>query len=265
MRSATTSLRIRTLALPNEHGGWAFLGVPLLGGLLLAPSGAGGWLALAGLAAFLVRHPLRLALQDWQRRRTYPRTRIVWVLVAGYTGVALLALLAAVLTSSNPFWQPALLAAPVAGLHLWWSIRPTARSLPAELSGALALAVLGAMLVLAGGGSSLLAGQLWLLCSLWAALSIVYVRSRLQHLHGAIVSLQPLVLAHLAAGGLVLLLGLLHLLPLSALLIPALLGGRAWYGMQPQRIAAPAYVIGIQESVLAVLLVALFAVLLAAI
>jgi hypothetical protein len=50
----------RALALPVEHGGWGFVVEPLVLGLVLVPSGAGACLAGAALAAFLVRHPLRL-------------------------------------------------------------------------------------------------------------------------------------------------------------------------------------------------------------
>ncbi len=54
----------KTVALPAEHGGGSFLAEPAILGLALAPSAAGACLALAALAGFLARHPLRLALID---------------------------------------------------------------------------------------------------------------------------------------------------------------------------------------------------------
>ena len=64
----------RPVALPAEHGGWGFLAEPVVLGLVLAPSAAGLCLALAALAAFLARHPLRLALIDRRKGVRYPRT-----------------------------------------------------------------------------------------------------------------------------------------------------------------------------------------------
>ncbi len=72
----TGSVRLRPIALPVEHGGWGFLGAPIVLGLWVAPSVAGFWLSLAALGVFLTRQPLKLALGDRQRGKRYPRT--VW-------------------------------------------------------------------------------------------------------------------------------------------------------------------------------------------
>ena len=53
---------LRTVAVPDEHGGWGLTLVPVLLGLLVAPSGAGVALAATAFLAFLVRTPLRLVL-----------------------------------------------------------------------------------------------------------------------------------------------------------------------------------------------------------
>jgi hypothetical protein len=67
-------VRLRPIALPVEHGGWAFLGAPILLGLWVAPSITGVWLGLAALGAFLSRQPLKLTLGDRRRGKRYPRT-----------------------------------------------------------------------------------------------------------------------------------------------------------------------------------------------
>ena len=62
----------KAVALPAEHGGWGFLTEPVVLGLVLAPSAAGLCLALAALAAFLTRHPLRLWLMRSTQGRPVP-------------------------------------------------------------------------------------------------------------------------------------------------------------------------------------------------
>lgn len=78
----------RSLVLPREHGSWSLALEPLALGLLVAPTRAGAWLALAGAAAFLSRRPLKLALTT---PATDPRrpTALRWT--ALLTAVALVA------------------------------------------------------------------------------------------------------------------------------------------------------------------------------
>jgi uncharacterized membrane protein YfcA len=102
----TARIRHTTIVLPTEHGGWAFVLVPLLLGLLVAPSAAGGWLSLATVSVFIVRQLLKLALGHWRLGKTYPRTR--WA--AGFGLLALVAAGLAVLTMQHTFWLPLVLA-----------------------------------------------------------------------------------------------------------------------------------------------------------
>ncbi len=66
-------VRLRSVALPVEHGGWGLLLEPIALGLLVAPSLAGFCLSVAAAGAFLARHPLKLVMADRQRRRRLPR------------------------------------------------------------------------------------------------------------------------------------------------------------------------------------------------
>jgi hypothetical protein len=72
--SRAAPVRLRSLALPVEHGGWGLLGEPLVLGLAIAPSWAGAGVGLFAAFAFLARHPLKLAAADWRQRRRSPRT-----------------------------------------------------------------------------------------------------------------------------------------------------------------------------------------------
>src|SRR5687768_12096120 len=86
---------LRAIALPTEQGGWGLLAEPLLLGVLVAPSVAGGAVALAATGAFLFRHPARLAFSDWLRGVRYPRTGIAFTVAVAYGAVALAGLGAA--------------------------------------------------------------------------------------------------------------------------------------------------------------------------
>ena len=66
----------RSVAIPDEHGGWGLTAEPVLLGLLVAPSWPGVLLAVAAFVAFMVRSPLKVVLVDRWRRRRLPRTRL---------------------------------------------------------------------------------------------------------------------------------------------------------------------------------------------
>ena len=68
-------VRLRTVALPAEHGGWGFIVEPVLLGLLIAPSWSGLALAIASMAVFLMRQPLKVLTLDRRRGRQTARTR----------------------------------------------------------------------------------------------------------------------------------------------------------------------------------------------
>ncbi|MDJ0498494.1 MAG: YwiC-like family protein, partial [Acidimicrobiia bacterium] len=72
---AASPARWRSIGLPVEHGGWGFTLEPALLGLLVAYSAAAWELAVASVAVFLARRPLRLVLTDLMRRRWLPRSR----------------------------------------------------------------------------------------------------------------------------------------------------------------------------------------------
>src|SRR5687768_18395179 len=60
LKRLTSGIRIRSVALPAEHGGWSMLLEPIVLGLRLVPPWPGACLALALAGAFLARHPFKL-------------------------------------------------------------------------------------------------------------------------------------------------------------------------------------------------------------
>ncbi len=241
------NVNLRSIALPVQHGGWGFWLEPVLVGLLVAPSAAGFWLALAGLGAFLLHQPLRLAAKDTLKGKRYARTIWAWRFVALYGVVTLISFALALAQAQQSFWAVLLLALPFALVQLWHEFQNEGREMLAELAGAVAFGALAPAIALAGGTALPLALALWAALALRSVPSIIYVRARLRVERGQAVSARPAVTLHL--GGVALLAALVAggLLHWGILLGGVLLLVRAWLGLSAYRQPAPAKVIGFRE------------------
>lgn len=176
---ARRTVAIRPLALPVEHGGWAFLLEPIVLGLLVAPSHAGVLIACGAIATFLVRHPLKLAMHDWTRRR-YPRTGVCEALAAAYASIGALLFLAAwTIAGPGPLLVLAF-AIPFGFVQFAYDIRHGGRSLPAEIAGAVAPAACAAAIAVAGKQSLATAAMLSVLVLCRAIPAVLYVRTALR-------------------------------------------------------------------------------------
>ena len=174
------SVAIRPLALPNEHGGWGFLFEPIVLGLAVAGSGSGVLIAVAALAGFLVRHPLRLALQDAMRRRTYPRTKVCWTLALSYLLAAAAALALAVMLSGLRILIPFAIVAPFAVVQIVYDALNRSRDLLPELCGATAMSSTAAAIAMSGGMDLVPALGVAGIIVARSLPSIVYVRTLLR-------------------------------------------------------------------------------------
>jgi hypothetical protein len=181
----------RAVALPSEHGGWALTIEPAVLGLAVMPSLAGGLLAVAAVVAFLARTPLRVLLVDHHRGRAHERTRRARLVLAGEGAVLVVVLAGAAVTASDPFWWPAAVAAPLVALELWFDMRSRSRRLTPELAGAVGVASVATMIVLAGGGAPSLAIALWSVLAARSISSITHVRTLVARLHGRVAPPSP--------------------------------------------------------------------------
>jgi hypothetical protein len=177
----------RSVAVPDEHGGWGLTAEPALLGLLVAPSWAGGALAVGALIAFLVRTPLKVVLVDRWRHRWLPRSR----LALGIAGVELaLLFVVALFAVSRAGWAwtvPIAVAVPLVGVELWFDMRSRSRRLIPELCGAIGIAAVAASIALAGGTSARFAIALWLVLAARAVATIPFVRTQIGRLrHGSL-------------------------------------------------------------------------------
>lgn len=131
-----------SVVLPREHGSWSLALEPLAFGLIAAPSLAGASLALAVVAAFFARRPLRMLFGEVVSAGRAEARGPLAVLVV----VAVLAFGVAVMLGGTA-WLGWLL--PVAGagaVFLYFDLRAAGRESVAEVAGATAFALLPAAL-----------------------------------------------------------------------------------------------------------------------
>src|ERR687890_633728 len=147
-------VRVRTIALPTEHGGWGITLEPLLLGLLVAPSSAGAGLALATVGAFLARHPFKIVAGDRRRGRRFARTPYAERFTLAYAAAALAGFALALFTSKDyTFLLPLAVAAPLAAVQLWYDAAGRSRGLLPEVAGSVAMGSVACSLALAGGAA----------------------------------------------------------------------------------------------------------------
>ncbi|MCG6927491.1 MAG: YwiC-like family protein [Acidobacteria bacterium] len=250
----------KTVAVPVEHGGWGFLVEPLVLGLVLVPSVAGICLAAAAVAAFLVRHPLRLALIDRRKGVRYPRTGLAERVVIAYAALALAFALVAVPLSRSPFWPPVVLAAPAALVALWSDARGRSREALPEAAGAVALGGSVTAIALAGGLPAGPAFGAWALLALRGVTAVLYVRARLRLDRGLPSGTATALGSHVAgvaAAGALAAAGWGPWLGLLALLLLLL---RAWHGLSSRRPRLRPQALGFREMGWGLVTLALLAV-----
>jgi len=243
----TAAVSLKSLALPSEHGGWGLLLEPALLGLLLAPSWGGAGFVIAALAAFLARHPLRLALSDRWRRTRYPRTPLAERVAGAYLAVAAAGIALAAWRAPLMAFAPLAAAAPLGLLQLAYDARLRGRQLVPELAGGVALGATAAAVVIAGGWSASAAFALWLLLGARTVGAVTYVRARLRASRGLVPGRTSAGLCHVAALLLVAALAARGLTPWLALPAFAALLVRALHGLRDGASALPPRAVGFQE------------------
>lgn len=239
--------RIKSVALPPEHGAWGFLLEPLLLGLLVAPSAAGAWLAVGVVGAFMARHPAKVALVDWQRGKRYARTRLAERIAAAYSIVGAIGFALALALGGIAIMAPFLLAIPLALIMFASYAQNRGRDLFPELAGAAALALAAFSLALAGDKSAATGFALWIVILARNVASILYVRARLRLDKERPFTPIPAIAAHIAGASAVGTLALYGTAPWLALLALVILLARAAHGLSPYRQRVRVQTIGFLE------------------
>ncbi len=244
---AKSSVSIKSVAIPAEHGGWGFLCEPLLLGFLIAPSLPGIGLVLMMTAVFLLHQPFKIVVKDRRKGRVYERTRLAqqFLMIYGVIGAAGFAITWT--SAANPLWiVPLLAAAPFAVLQLIFELRNDGRSLISEIVGAVVLATSAPAMLLAADHTPLLAVLEWGVLTLRIIPAILYVRARLRLIHGKPTRHQIVVILHVMAMGIGFLLWAGGLANGVIVLATGALVARAVYGLYFSPPVA-AKVVGFQE------------------
>lgn len=170
---ATPRIRWRDLIQPKEHGSWSLALEPVALGLLAAPSLAGGWFALAALAGFLARRPLKIALHDENSGRALAATVAFTVLIFIFVVTS-----SAALVLAESFHPAVLLPSALAGaIFLYFDIRHAGREAPAEIAGAAAFALLTPAFAAAAGWSPIASLALGFAMLARAVPTVLFVRA----------------------------------------------------------------------------------------
>jgi len=251
----TPPVAVSSVFLPKEHGSWSLALEPIALGLLIAPSWAGGALAGAALAGFFARRPLKASLSPVQspRRQAARETLVMWsaLAVAGLFE-------AGVLGGWNALW-PLLPAAGLGGVFIYFDTQNEARAAAAEVAGSAAFALVPATLALLAGQPGSVALALAVLAVARSVPAILTVRAYLRAMKGGPIGRAPALISSLAACGALVALAVTGLAASCAGLLGALLLARAVWLVGPWRPAWSARRIGMAETAVGLLYVALFA------
>jgi hypothetical protein len=242
--TAPPAVRLKSVALPLEHGSWGFLLEPLVAGLAIAFSLGGVWIALLTIGAFLARQPLKVLLIDRLGMRVRERAEAALAFLAAYATVFVAGLIG---TITSVGWRPLLPFAcvlPFAVYQIYCDASRQSRQLVAELIGAVSISASIAAMALSVGRPWAVAVSLWLIFVLRLIPSILYVRNRLLLEKGKSYSTIDTV-AHVTALTVASILSSLSLAPALTVFAMLVLLWRAVAGLAPGRRKLRAVQIGV--------------------
>lgn len=247
----------RELLLPKEHGSWSLAFEPVALGLLVAPSAAGVALALAAVAGFFLRRPLKLAVT---LPADDPRRALARPWVAGLALVALAGLTAAARLGGPAALWPLALAAPCGLLFVWFDLRQGMREAEAELAGSAAFALLTAAFATLAGWTGAAALALAAVMLARSVPTVVTVRTFLRLGKGRPASPWPALACAIVAFNLLAVLAGRGHVPAAVVVIAGVLTLRTLWLVTGLRPDWPARHVGILEAVLGVALLAVLAI-----
>lgn len=252
---AKKRVRVRGIALPNEHGSWGGVLEPLAAALAIAPSIGAVWISLLVVGAFLSRRPLMILLANRRAKRDLPQNPVALKFVLLYGAIFWIGLAGGLIYLPIETFIPFALIIPLAGYQIYCDVSRQSRRLLPELTGAVAISSAAAAIALAGGWKFAAAFALWGVFIARLIPAIVYVRNRLRLEKGREFLMLPVIAIHFIAFGAVGMLSAYGLASKLTLAVFIILLGRAFFGMSPYRRRMRALQIGIWEVIYGSLLV----------
>lgn len=242
-------VRVKSIALPTEHGSWGLVFEPLVAATAVAASIGSVWVILMVTGAFLARQPLKVLLNDWLMKRRLPQTEIAFKFTLFYGAISAVGLIGSLYFIKVDAFLPFAAMIPFAAYQIYCDAQRKSRDLLPELTGALAISSSAAVIALAAGWTMPNALALWAIFSARLIPSILYVRARLRLEKGKDFSPASVVLSNTATFVAVAALAYNALIPALPVGIFAVLTLRAVIGISPYRRKIKAMRIGVWEVI----------------
>lgn len=219
------SAKAASIFLPKEHGSWSLALEPLVLGLLVAPSWAGSAVAIAAMAGFFARRPLKAICKPGagiRQQGCWPALIILSLL--GAVGIWE----SGTISNFTALW-PLLLALPLGGFFLYYDFQNESRAAAAELIGSSTFTLVPVTIATLAGWSAPEALALSLIALTRNMPTVLTVRTFLRQSKGQYANQYlPLVSASILAG-VIFVLCLLKVAPMGALVAAiALLARTVW-------------------------------------
>lgn len=247
MKIKNKNVRLKSVLLPVEHGGWGFLSEPILLGLLVTPSLSAVYLSVATIAAFLLRHPLKLYLKARKQGELSPKGTAAKYVTLFYAMIAFVGFMVILFTVGIKPLLPFVILSPFMIIYLIYDNTSRGRNMLPELTGPLGLAAVAPAIVLANDWTTTQAAVLWFILLSRFIPSILYVRTRLRLERGETINRLSSFLSHLFCLLVLLFFTVFGFSPFSAVIAMAILYLRAVIGLSPKRRPAKVKTIGYLE------------------
>ncbi|MCO6510521.1 MAG: YwiC-like family protein [Aridibacter famidurans] len=248
-RSKRPPIRLKRVALPNEHGSWGILLEPLVASLTIAASPAGWSAAVIVIGAFLLRQPSKVLVSDLTAGCDLPQTRAAAKFAAAFGSLALMGAAGALALGDPRDLLPLLLLVPIGIFQLYNDVSRNSRGLVPELVGSASISASAPAIALAGGWGVPEALALWALFVCRSVPSVVYVRQRLRLEKGRPFNRAAPAALHLIAVVAVASLASFGLVPMLPIAVFVFLLFRNVTGLSESRRKMKAMQIGIRETI----------------
>jgi len=252
---ARPAFKMKSIALPNEHGSWGILFEPLVLGIAVAPSIASPFVALLYIGAFLSRQPLKWYIADLKAKRERAQTAAARMFAFTFLSIAAIGFFGTLAFAGVTPMLSLLLTAPLGLITLWFDVSGKSRRVAPELAGVVTLASSAAVIGMAAGWSVAASVALSIVIILRLIPSMLYIRERLKLEKGKPNSFAVALALHVFAVAAVALLAWYGLSPWLPVAVFTFLMIRALTGSSDFRLKLKAKQLGILEVVFGSLVV----------